>query len=146
MSEHQQCCGHRHLPYSMVGADICHTRRRRWNLPHASEHQQCYGRRQTALYPTAWATRLDSTHTPLILPLVQPSPSSIKGDALSPKRGQTIRPPGSIHKRFEQPTIRTTPTEHTLKYLAHVGAPVSLGPSVQSPTGPLAPHLIPSRL
>ena len=47
----------------MAGVDICHTRRRRCNLPHASEHQQCYGRRQAALYPTAWATRLDSTRT-----------------------------------------------------------------------------------
>ena len=63
MSEHEQCYGRRHLSYSMVGADICHTRRTRWNQPHASGHQQYCGHRQTTLYPTAWATRLGSTHT-----------------------------------------------------------------------------------
>ena len=63
MSEHEQCCGRRHLSYSMVGADIGHTRRSRWSLPHASRHQQCCGHRQTALYPMAWATRLENTHT-----------------------------------------------------------------------------------
>ena len=78
--------GGRHLSYSMVGADICHTRRRRWSLPHASERQQCCGRRQTVLYPMAWATRLGSTYTLFLshtLSLVKSSPSSIKGDALS---------------------------------------------------------------
>ena len=63
MSEHEQCCGCRYLSYSMVGADICHTRRSRWNQPHATSHQQYCGRRQTTLYPTAWATRLGSTQT-----------------------------------------------------------------------------------
>ena len=44
MSEHEQCYGRRHLSYSMVGADICHTRRGRWSLPHASGRQQYCGR------------------------------------------------------------------------------------------------------
>ena len=49
--------------YSMVGVDICHTRRTRWSLPHASGRQQYCGRRQTVLYPMTWATRLGSTHS-----------------------------------------------------------------------------------
>ena len=40
---------------------------------------------KTVLYPTAWAMRLGNTHT-LSLELVRPSPSSIKGDALSPNK------------------------------------------------------------
>ena len=40
MLEHKQCYGHRHLSYSMVGADIGHTRRTRWSLPHAPGRQQ----------------------------------------------------------------------------------------------------------
>jgi len=91
------------------------------------------------LYLMAWAIRLSSICT-LSLSLVRPSPSSIKRDVLSPnKDNSTTRiDTRSIH-RVEQPTIRTIPTEHTLKYLAHIGAPVSLSPSVQSLTGPLAP-------
>ena len=37
-------------------------------------------------------------------------------------------------------------TEHMFQYLAHVEAPITLGPLVQSLTGPLTPHLIPTRL
>ena len=51
------------MSYNMVGADICHTRRTRWSLPHTSGRQQCCRRRQTVLYPTMWATRLGSIHT-----------------------------------------------------------------------------------
>ena len=41
-------------------------------------------------YPTVWATRLASTHS-LTHSLVKPSPLSIKGDALSLKRGRFQR-------------------------------------------------------
>ena len=85
MSEHEQCCGRRHLSYSMVGADICYPRRTQWSLPLASGHQQYCGRQQTVLYPMVWATRLGNTHS-LSPKLVWSSPSSVKGDTLSPKR------------------------------------------------------------
>ena len=48
----------------------------------------------------------------------------------------------SINRGFNHHDRFTIPTEHTLKHLAHVGASVSLGPSVQSPTGPLAPPIL----
>ena len=63
MSEQEQCCGHQHLSYIMVGADICHNRRTRWNQPHASGRQYYCRRRQTVSYLTTWATRLGSTHS-----------------------------------------------------------------------------------
>ena len=77
----------------MVGADIGHTRRTGWCLPHASGRQQycgadklsCTRRRGQQDYV---AHMLSFSHTlSLSLSLVRPAPSPIKGDALSPKKG-----------------------------------------------------------
>ena len=70
---------------SMAGTDVCYTRRRRRNLPRASDINQYCGRLLSSLYPPAWETRLSSICT-LSPSLVRPSPSSIKGDALSPNK------------------------------------------------------------
>ena len=130
---HQQYCGCHHLPYmtnTMEPTTYVWASTVLWAPT-------------IILYLMAWATRLSiiRTHSlSLSHSLIRSSPSSIKGDALSPnKDDSTTRiDTRSIH-RVEQPTIRTIPTEHTLKYLAHVGAPVSLDPLAQSLTGPLAP-------
>ena len=76
-SEHEKCCGRRHLSYGMVGVDICHIKRTRWNPTHVSGHQQYCGRQQTVLYPTAWATRL--IYEMNLLSLINPSLAYIYG-------------------------------------------------------------------
>ena len=90
---------------------------------------------------SAWATRLRNIRT-LSLSPVKPSPSSIKEDALSPN----IR--DSSHSRFIR-SIKFTSTEspglnheHTLEHLVHSGAPITLGPSSRSLTGPLVPPIL----
>ena len=79
----------------------------------------------------------------LPLSLVKPSPSSIKGDVLSPNT--TINSPSvpSI-EQFIQHTTTESPgsdLEHTFEHLAHSGVPITLGPSDQNPIGPLAPPI-----
>ena len=142
---HQQCCGRRHLPYqaNMVKPSTCLWISTAWQTPtsaipeedDATSHMHLtltvLWAPTIILYPMAWATRLSICTLSLSLSLVRSSPLSIKGDAISPKKGRSIQdtttePPGSN-------------LEHTLKHLAHHGAPVTLGPSDQSPTGPLVP-------
>ena len=55
-----------------------------------------------------------------------------------PTGGETIR--GLNDLRTQIALELDGYTKHTLQYLVHVRAPVTLSHSVQSPTGPLAPH------
>ena len=75
----------------------------------------------------------DLFHQRLPLSLVRPSPSSIEGDALSLKREDR-----SVHSDTTTEPLGSN-LEHMLEHLAHSGAPVTLGPSDQSLTRPLAP-------
>ena len=97
-SGHRQCCGRRHLPYqvSMVKALTCLWYR---HLPYPNKTTQpptCI-RYPTVLwvptiilYPPVWATSIRSIRT-LSLSIVRPSPSSIKGNALSPNKGDRFK-------------------------------------------------------
>ena len=123
-SRHQQCCRRHHLPYienTVKTSHMCLTSTVLWAPT-------------IVLYLTAWATRLSSIRT-LSLSLVRPSPSSRKGDVLSPNKGKN-----------QSTTTRTTHTiqmtkdpneQQTFEHLAHSAALVTLGLSDQSPTGPL---------
>ena len=75
-----------------------------------------------------------------VLSLVRPSPSSIKGNTLSPNRNNRSTSRGSVHSHTTTEPLGSN-LEHTLKHSAHVGAPVTLDPSDQSPTRPLAPPI-----
>ena len=75
------------------------------------------------------------THSFSLSKLVRPSPSPIKGDALSPNREMNQFTTQTTH------TIRTTKDpnkQQTFKHLAHSRAPVTLSSSDRSLTGPLA--------
>ena len=101
------------------------------------------------LYPMAWATRLSSIRK-LSLSLVRPSPSSIKGDALSPNDreaqttqtlSQTIRPPGRFD-RFEHPTNssnKSTRSKLSTRRSSHLSRP--FGP--ESDQNSYTPILLP---
>ena len=94
-----QCCGRPQTPNpdehgktpcmplginSVVGADVCHTRRRQHNLPRVSDIQQYCAAYH--LVPIDVGSKTSSERTPS-LSLIRPSPSSIKGDVLSSNRG-----------------------------------------------------------
>ena len=116
---------------SMAGTDVCHTRRRRRrrNLPRASDIKQYCGR-----LPLSGTHRREQQDlVAYVLSLIKPSPSSIKRNALSPNRG-------SVHSHTITELLGSN-LEHTFEHLAHSGAPVTLGPSNQSPTGPFVPTI-----
>ena len=138
MSEHQQCYGRRHLSYSVVGADIGHIRRSRWILSHASGHQQCCGRRRTALYPTAWATRLDSTRT-----LSFSHTLSCKAVPFIYKRGCALsKSDRSINERFETYDSNDSNRAHAQILSSRLSRP--FGPEFDRTS--CTPHLTPSCL
>ena len=118
----------------VAGTDICHTRRRRRNLPHASDINSVIGA-YNHLVPDGVGTRLSIRTLSLTCKAI---PFIYKRGALSPKGENQSTTTRTTH------TIRTTkdPNEQqTFEHLAHSGAPVTLGPSDQSPIGPFVPPI-----
>ena len=118
----------------MVGADICHTRRRRRNLPHASDTNSVVGAYNHHCTRRRGQQDLAYIHSPSL---------TCKAIPFIYKRGCTLSQKGgdrSVHSHTTTEPLGSN-LEHMLEHIAHSEAPITLGPSDQSLTRPLVPPI-----